>query len=131
MRLLMLVIFICAWTVSFCFAEGLDTLIAVARSQGEIQKEYSEETRNFERVRENIDDGTVKIGQSKDEVRRRSGEPVVSLRDSMTNREKWVYKPAKSDFFKGIKIYIFFDKNDNVDEIKVAGKEEAKEEGKK
>ena len=131
MRLLILVIFICAWTVSSCFAEGLDTLINVARSQGDIQKEYSEETRNFERAKENINDGKLKKGRSKDDVMRRLGEPVVILQDSFTDREKWVYKPAGSDFFKGIKIYLFFDKNGLLDEAVTVGQETQKEEGKK
>ncbi|MCX5686553.1 MAG: hypothetical protein NTW09_03735 [Candidatus Omnitrophica bacterium] len=126
MRDFILAIFLCASAASFCFAEGLSTLISVARSQGEIQKEYSEETRNFERAKENIDDGTIKKGQSKDEVRRRSGEPVIILQDSFTDREKWVYKPARSDFFKGIKIYLFFDKNGLLDEAIFVGQETLK-----
>ncbi|MFH0763411.1 MAG: hypothetical protein V1927_00200 [Candidatus Omnitrophota bacterium] len=126
MRNLIPTVFLCIWTASSCFAEGLDTLIAVARSQGEIQKEYSEETRGFERARENIDNGTIKKGQSKDEVRRRLGEPVVILQDSFTDREKWVYKPAKSDFFKGIKLYLFFDKDGLLDETVTVGREALK-----
>ncbi len=115
----------------FCFAEGLDTLIDVARSQGDIQKEYSEETRNFEQVKKGVDSGMIQKGQSKDEIVRRYGEPVVALQDSLTGREKWVYKPAKSDFFKGIKIYLFFDKADKLCEIAVEGAGSGKgEEGK-
>lgn len=131
MKYFVLAVFLCASAVSFCFAEGLDTLIEVARSQGDIQKEYSEETRNFERVKDKIENGAIKKGQSKDEVMRRSGEPVVILHDSVTDREKWVYKPAKSDFFKGIKIYLFFDKNGLLDEISTVGQETQKEEGRK
>jgi len=36
---------------SACHAEGLGTLIEVAESQAQIQKQYAEETGVFERVR--------------------------------------------------------------------------------
>jgi len=122
MKSLILTLFLCIAASSFCFAEGLDTLIDVARSQGEIQKGYSGETRNFEQVKKGVDSGAIQKGQSKEDVIRHYGEPVVTLQDTVTNREKWVYKPATSDYFKGIKIYLFFDKADKLCEIVVEGK---------
>ena len=110
----------------FCFAEGLDILIDVARSQGEIQKGYSEETRNFEQVKKGVDSGAIQKGQSKEDVIRHYGEPVVTLQDTITNREKWVYKPAKSTYTEGIRIYLFFSKDGILDEISVEGHEKDK-----
>jgi hypothetical protein len=98
-------------------AEGLDTLIEIARSQGDIQEEYAGETKSFEQVKRAVDNGAIKKGQSKDEVMSRYGEPVVALQED--GREKWIYKPAKSSFFEGARISLFFDKDGLLDEIRV------------
>ncbi|MFA6141847.1 MAG: hypothetical protein WC738_00935 [Candidatus Omnitrophota bacterium] len=111
---------------SFSYAEGLDTLIAVARSQGDIQKAYKEETETFNDVKRAVDKGSIKNGQSKEEIRKKYGEPVISTQDFTTKREKWVYKPAASTYSEGIRIYLFFDKDSNLDEILVEGQGEAK-----
>jgi hypothetical protein len=101
-----------------CFA-GLGELRAIAASQADAQREYQEETRTFERVKSAIDSGEIKKGQSKKEIKDRYGESVVNTIESETGREKWIYKPAKSSFFEGIRIYLYFDKNNNLDEIKI------------
>lgn len=111
---------------SFSYAEGLDTLIAVARSQGDIQKAYRGETRTFNDVKKAIDRGSIKNGQPKEEIRKKYGEPVISTQDFITKREKWVYKPATSTYSEGIRIYLFFDKDGNLNEILVEGQNKAK-----
>lgn len=111
---------------SFSYAEGLDTLIAVARSQGDIQKAYKEETETFNDVKRGIDRGSIKKGQPKEDIRKNYGEPVVSTQDFTTKMEKWIYKPAASTYSEGIRIYLFFDKDGNLGEILVEGQEKAK-----
>jgi len=113
-------------TASACYAEGLDSLVEVARSQGKIQEEYSKETRVFESVKKAIDKGVIKKGQPKDEIAKKYGQPVVVVPEYGIDREKWVYKPSSSTFFDGIKIYLFFDKDNKLDEISVEGQEEKK-----
>lgn len=108
------------------YAEGLNTLIEVARSQGEIQKAYKEETETFNGVKRALDRGSIKKGEPKEEIRKNYGEPVISIQDFATKREKWVYKPAASTYSEGIRIYLFFDKEGNLDEILVEGQEKAK-----
>lgn len=100
-------------------AEGLDTLIEVARSQGEIAKAYSAETKTYEGVKRAVEGGKIAKGDSKKAVLDRYGEPVVMVGDYGTDREKWIYKPAASDFFKGLKISLFFTKDGILDEISV------------
>ncbi|MDD5136037.1 MAG: hypothetical protein PHN63_01670 [Candidatus Omnitrophica bacterium] len=91
----------------------------IARAQKDAQKTYADETKAFKRVKAAIDSGAIKKGLSEKEVQNRYGEPVVNIADSATGREKWIYKPAEASFFSGIKIYLFFDKDKNLDEIKV------------
>ena len=106
--------------VSFsgAYAEGLDTLIKVGRSMADISSAYDGETKSFNRVKSAVDDGDIKKGMAKEDIRRRYGDPVIANNDSVTNSEKWVYKPAGSTFFKGIRIYLYFDDKGLLDEIK-------------
>jgi hypothetical protein len=112
----MLCIFL-SLAVSCARAEGLGALIEVGKAQAEIQRAYDEETKAFERVRDAIERGAIKKGDDKKDILREYGEPVVILKDNKNNREKWVYKPASSSFFKGVRINIFFGSDGAVDEM--------------
>jgi len=103
----------------FACAEGLDSLIEVAKSQGEIKKEYEGETRTYESVKRAIEKGAIVKGMSKKSVSDKYGAPVVTVGEYGTDRGKWIYKPASSDFFKGPKISLFFTKDGILDEISV------------
>ncbi|MDD5428268.1 MAG: hypothetical protein PHI58_03405 [Candidatus Omnitrophica bacterium] len=98
---------------------GLGELRKIAAAQADAQREYKEETKAFERVKNAIDSGYIKKGQTKKEIKDRYGEPVVNTRETETRRDKWIYKPASSSFFSGVKIYLYFDRDDKLDEIKV------------
>ena len=106
---------------SRCYAGGLDNLIDVAKAQGEMQKVYAQETKTYDIVEAAIGTDAIEKGQTKDDIQNRYGEPVVSLQDEDSGREKWIYKPASSSYFEGPKIYLYFDKDGNLDEIKKAG----------
>ena len=103
----------------YASADGLDSLIEVGKSQGEIAKAYSEETRAYERVKRAIEGGEIAKGGTKKSILDKCGEPVVTVGDYGTDREKWIYKPAASDFFKGPKISLFFTKDGILDEISI------------
>jgi hypothetical protein len=105
--------------VSLCYAEGLHELIEIGKSQADIQKSYEQETGTYYNVKNAVKGGDIKKGQTGKEIASRYGEPVVNVREFDTGREKWIYKPAKSDFFHGEKIFLFFDKSDTLDEIRV------------
>ena len=106
---------------SATYASNIGELMDIARAQKDAQAAYAQETRSFERVKTAIDKGDIKKGQSKKDIESRYGEPVVSVPVYGTGREKWIYKPAKSSFFEGIKACIYFDKDNNIDEIKIIG----------
>lgn len=116
-RFMLSISFLMILCASQCYAEGLDTLIEVAGSQADIQREYARETKAFEGVKRAVDNGSIKKGQAKEDVRARYGEPVVIVDDTETGREKWVYKSANSTFFEGIRVYLFFDKDGSLDEV--------------
>jgi len=104
---------------STAHAVGLGQLMEISRAQKDAQRAYVNETKAFERVKAAIDKGAIKKGDPKKSIGDRYGEPVVSIIDANTKREKWIYKPAKSSFFEGIKVYLYFDKADKLDEIKI------------
>ena len=81
MKIIMPFILIIFFFGSMCYAEGLDNLIELARSQGEIQKQYADETRAFEKVKKSIEAGAIAKGQTKAYIKERYGEPVVSVKD--------------------------------------------------
>lgn len=103
--------------VSCAHADGLGTLIEVGKAQTDIQRAYDEETKSYERVRRDVENGSIKKGDSKKDFLREYGKPVVMMQDKEKNREKWVYKPASSSFFKGARINVFFNADGAIDEI--------------
>lgn len=101
---------------------GLDTLIEVARSQSEIQKQYEDETRAFEKVKRGIESGAIKKGGEKSAILAGYGKPVVEVKDADGKREDWIYKPATSSFFKGIRATLIFTQEGLLDEALVGEK---------
>lgn len=99
-------------------ADGLGTLIEVGGNMTEIAREYDAQTARFEQVRQALGRGAIAKGVSRDSVIARYGEPVIANTDTATGREKLVYMPATSDFFEGIKIYLYF-AGGALDEIRV------------
>ena len=102
-----------------CCAEGLGTLIELGRSQAEIQKQYTRETKAFEAVKRAIETLAVKKGMDKTSVLAKYGEPVVVVDDPDGKREDWIYKPAESSFFKGIRATLFFTAEGVLEEAKL------------
>ncbi len=102
-----------------CCAEGLGTLIELGKSQAEMQKQYAQETKTFEAVKRAIEAGMVKKGMNKASVLAKYGEPVVIVDDPAGKREDWIYKPAESSFFKGIRATLFFTAEGVLDEAKL------------
>ncbi len=115
-------VFICIILLSSAFncrAEGLGTLIELGRSQAEMQKQYAQETRAFEAVKKAIEAGAIKKGMDKASLLAKYGEPVVMVDDPDGKREDWIYKPAESSFFKGIRATLLFTAEGALDEAKI------------
>ena len=104
---------------SFAFAGALSTLIEIARSQKEIAKDSRRETKNFEKVKKAIERKILTKGTSKKTIKRQYGEPVIGFDKKAGQKETWIYKSAASTFFEGEKIYLIFDDDGNLEEIKV------------
>ena len=102
-----------------CHAEGINTLVEASSSMAEAKEVLDRETGNFQSVKRALDSGALSKGQSKDRIRTQYGEPVVMNEDISTGRERWVYKSSGSSFFKGTRIYLFFDDKGMLDEIKI------------
>lgn len=114
-------------TPVYAFSDAVEALIEVGRGQAEIQSGYAQETKACERVKKGVDEGIVQKGTPKKEVLDRYGEPVIIYNDFDTKKETWVYKPAQSDFMGGgMKVRIYFDNNDAVDEVAVSEQTEEK-----
>ena len=102
-----------------CCAEGLGTLIELGRSQAEMNKQYDQETKAFEAVKKAIETGAIKKGIDKASVLAKYGEPIVVVEDLDGKRIDWIYKPAESSFFKGIRATLVFTAEGVLDEAKV------------
>ena len=101
-------------------AEGIQSLIAVGQSMTEAKKVLAAEDSSFAGIKRALDSGALVKGQSKSAIRAQYGDPVVANTDFVTGRERWVYKRAGASFFKGPRIYLFFDKQGMLDETKTA-----------
>lgn len=97
----------CAWA-GIAQAEGLGTLIEAGGNMAEIAREQDDQTARFEQVRSAIERGAIINGMTRDTVIAQYGEPVIANTDTETGRDKLVYMPATSDFFKGAKICLYF-----------------------
>ncbi|MCX5665892.1 MAG: hypothetical protein NT036_02445 [Candidatus Omnitrophica bacterium] len=104
---------------SNCCAEGLGTLIELGRSQAEMHKQYAQETRSFEAVKRAIETGAIKKGMDKASILSKYGEPVVIVDDLDGKRVDWIYKPAESSFFEGVRATLFFTSEGVLDEAKL------------
>jgi hypothetical protein len=105
--------------VECVYAGPIGDLRTIAASQDDAQRVYREETNAFNRVKAAVDHGDIKKGQLKKDIKSLYGEPIVNTSDFDTGRDKWIYKPAKSSFFAGVRVYLYFDRDNKLDEIKV------------
>ncbi len=85
------------------------TLLDLNNNEKNKNKVFRQETLNFERVKEYITGDREKKDISKDSVIKDFGKPVLIF--SQKEGEKWAYKPSESSWFKGEKIYLYFDNN--------------------
>lgn len=104
---------------SDCRADGLDSLIELGRAQAEMQKQCEGETRAFEKVKKVIGLNAIAKGQTKGAIKTKYGEPVVTVKDLDGKREDWIYKPAASSFFKGIRATLVFTEEGLLDEARL------------
>jgi len=118
MRFWVFVFIVLSCTISY--AEGLNTLIELGKNQVEIMKDYEAQTKIFKKIKGASAAGELKKGLTKDYIKKTYGEAVVNVKDVKSGRDKWVYMPASSSFFKGEKIHIYFTDGGLLDEVAFA-----------
>ncbi len=112
-------------SASLCYADGLGSLIEASSGMDKAQKAYDAETAQFEKLKAALEGGAIVKGMSRGDISKKYGKPQVSFRESSSKRLKWVYKPGTSDYFTGMKIYMFFNDDgslEDIQEIEVLGK---------
>ena len=115
-RILCVAVSIIAFLCTPAYSADLKTLMELGASQADIEKTLREETKIYNGVKSAIDSGAIKKGMAADTMRKKYGEPVISVYDKKRDANKWLYMPAESSHFKGVKMYLYFDKENKLTE---------------
>lgn len=92
-------------SIESLFAAGeIRKLTGLSASMDRMAKEQRVEDENYQKAKEFIKGTEITEGLSKDDLMIQCGNPVVKVDNGL----RWVYKPLSSTFFKGEKIYFFF-----------------------
>ncbi len=93
------------------FAAGvIRRLTGLSASMDSMAKQRQVESDNYKKAKEFIQGAEIADGLLKDDLIKQCGNPVVKA----DNGSRWIYKPATSTYFKGEKIYFFFDGDDKL-----------------
>ncbi len=87
---------------------GLNTLIEIGNTQKKMEAVLKEETCAYKKTKRGIESGEIAAGDTADDISDKYGEPVVKLSNTVTNTEKWIYKPGCVDFFSEEQIGLIF-----------------------
>ena len=91
--------------ISPLFAAGeMRKLTGLSASMDRMAKEENIEGQNYQKAKQFIHGPEITKGLSGDDLIKQCGNPVVKADNGL----RWVYKPPTSTFFKGEKIYFFF-----------------------
>ena len=94
--------------------DGIKALMAFAKSHGKMIQELKEETENYRKIAAALDRGQLKHGESAKRIKTRYGEPVIVLSEEGERLTKWVYKPSDKSFFSDEKVYLIFNKENEL-----------------
>ncbi len=87
--------------------EELKTLKAMVDEDKEKARDLKQEDKIFENIQKAIREERLKPGMSSEEVTRQWGGPIIKAVEGQS--ERWAYKEKTGDWFKGAKVYLFFD----------------------
>jgi hypothetical protein len=90
---------------------GLSSLMTLSKDRSEMIAEYKRETRSYNLLKKAMESGLLESGAADEEIIKKYGQPVMAMEDAVGDTVRWVYKPSEADYFKGEKIYLFFDKD--------------------
>jgi len=88
---------------------GLKSLITYSKDRNAMVKEYKKETSKYQKVKKAVSEERLEVGETTEDISKKYGDPIVIVSESGGDLLRWVYKPSKDSFFKGEKIYLFFD----------------------
>ncbi len=93
------------------FAVGvIRRLTGLKASMDRMAKERRVEGDNYQKAKEFIQGSEITEGLSKDDIMKQCGDPAAKA----GNGSRWAYKPPTSTFFKGEKIYFFFNADEKL-----------------
>jgi hypothetical protein len=104
-KLLLIVILVSSHASRLYAAGEIRKLKGIADSMDDGQEVLRQEGENYKKARAFIRSEDIKEGLNSDNIIDICGQPVAKA----DNAKRWVYKPPSSTFFKGEKIYFFFD----------------------
>jgi hypothetical protein len=90
------------------YASGnIRKLKGISDSMGSMEQHGQVEGKNYEQARSFLNGQDIKRGIKGSDLIKICGEPVAKADNGL----RWVYKPPTSTFFKGAKIYFYFDED--------------------
>ena len=87
---------------------GLKNLMQLSKDRGEMVKELNAETKSYDNIKKALDHGLLEKDSTEAEIRKKYGDPVITLHENRTEDVKWVYKPGTVSYFDEQKIYLVF-----------------------
>ena len=88
----------------------LKRLSVIGDSISAMDEAREKEAEVYKKAERFIESADIRQGMSKDEILEICGEPTAEVQKGV----KWVYKPPASTYFKGEKIYFFFDNDEKL-----------------
>ncbi|MFH0877551.1 MAG: hypothetical protein V1863_04935 [Candidatus Omnitrophota bacterium] len=114
---------ICFWLYFCCLLVGLAgcsqplrTLMALGDEQKAQQRLVDQQEKKFDLLWKDVKDGRLATGTSSAEIIRRYGEPVLA-----TSPQTFLYR-APTEYFDTAKVYLVFDPQDKLSEIRIEEK---------
>ena len=100
------------------YGTGIGELLHVSGEQKLFQKELNKETKSYNAIKDAIEKGKIKKGDSQESIEKRFGTPIIKMEDTKY-AEKWAYKPGDSSWSDGVKIYLYFNEENALQGLKI------------
>ena len=88
--------------------DGVKTLMELSKDMGAMKKEVKHDTRNYDKVKRDVENGKLEVGQTADNILKKYGTPVYTLSDPGQGKETWVYKVGTEPVKTKNKVYLVF-----------------------
>lgn len=99
---------------------GLGSLMALSKDRGVMEADYAKETKSYNALKEALEKGDLERGLTNEEIIKKFGKAVVVLPEGSEGMERWVYKASEFSYFKGAKVYLFFNSQGELESWELA-----------